>query len=463
MRAEEKGYLIQLKILLDSILIGASFFCVYYFRKQMDLPYIKSLAPVSHYLWILIFSYPLWWISLIFLKVYSSRRLSPGPAFFRFAGSGFVVLLVLALFLFISQVRDANRTLVLPFLVLSVICLYGWRMLVAIFFPRLTPVPQILVVGEGTPLMKLAASDAFRDLLLSSSVQCVIPETEPRQFEWKVIGRPDELPGIFHDTRIDEVILAVPFSKLHNYEQYLRISETMGIQASLFVDLYEPDVYQMDIDSKAGFPFLTFCVVHDPLGMFLKHLLDRCLALLLLILFAPIFILVGILIKMTSSGPVFYTHDRAGLHGLTFRMYKFRTMKQDAARERDLLAAANEMDGPVFKIKNDPRVTSIGKYLRKYSLDELPQLYNVLKGEMSLVGPRPLPVYETDHIRYAYRRRLYMRPGITCTWQANGRNRIPYEEWMRLDLEYIQNWSLWLDFKILLRTIWIVFTTTGAS
>jgi len=197
--------------------------------------------------------------------------------------------------------------------------------------------------------------------------------------------------------------------------------------------------------------------------MLLKRLLDRCLALLLLIFLSPVFILVSLLIKITSSGSVFYVDERAGLHGRTFRMYKFRTMKQGAASQRDLLVAANEMDGPVFKIKNDPRVTSIGKYLRKYSLDELPQLYNVVKGEMSLVGPRPLPTYEIAHIPYAFRRRLCMHPGMTCTWQAGGRNRILYQEWMRLDLEYIQNWSLWLDFKILLKTIWIVCTAEGAS
>ena len=173
----------------------------------------------------------------------------------------------------------------------------------------------------------------------------------------------------------------------------------------------------------------------------------------------------ALLIKLTSRGPVFFRQQRSGLNGAPFNIFKFRTMMTNAEQFQHELAAMNEMSGPVFKVTNDPRITPIGKFLRKYSLDELPQLFNVLRGEMSLVGPRPLPVDEVKRFNdVAHRRRLSVKPGLTCLWQVSGRNKISdFKEWVRLDLEYIDNWSIWLDIIILFRTIPAVFTGTGAK
>ena len=171
---------------------------------------------------------------------------------------------------------------------------------------------------------------------------------------------------------------------------------------------------------------------------------------------------VAIGIKLTSPGPILFRQKRSGLHGRLFTMYKFRSMVNDAEMLRAELEAFNEMTGPVFKMNQDPRVTPIGKFMRRTSIDEFPQLWNVLVGDMSLVGPRPPIPNEVDKYDPWHRRRLSMKPGLTCLWQISGRNKIGFDQWMKLDLQYIDNWSLWLDFTILLRTIPVVLSGFGA-
>ena len=185
----------------------------------------------------------------------------------------------------------------------------------------------------------------------------------------------------------------------------------------------------------------------------------------MLVLLAPLLLLVAVLIKITSPGPVLFRQQRSGLNGHPFTIFKFRTMVTNAEQLKHELAAMNEMSGPVFKVTNDPRITPLGKFLRKYSIDEFPQLFNVLRGEMSLVGPRPLPVDEVRRFNdLAHRRRLSVKPGLTCLWQISGRNQVKdFRDWVRLDLEYIDNWSFWLDLKILLRTVPVVLVGTGAK
>jgi exopolysaccharide biosynthesis polyprenyl glycosylphosphotransferase len=196
-----------------------------------------------------------------------------------------------------------------------------------------------------------------------------------------------------------------------------------------------------------------------------KAVVDRIGALVGLIVCFPLFLVVSIIILRTSPGPVFFRQRRAGLHGRPFNMWKFRTMCADAEEKRTELASRNLMSGPVFKIENDPRITPFGNWLRKTSIDELPQLFNVLKGEMSLVGPRPLPIYEVEQFeRAAHRRRLSMKPGLTCIWQIRGRNKVTdFQEWVKMDLEYIDNWSVFLDIYIVLATIPVVLLGRGAK
>jgi exopolysaccharide biosynthesis polyprenyl glycosylphosphotransferase len=213
-----------------------------------------------------------------------------------------------------------------------------------------------------------------------------------------------------------------------------------------------------------GKPMLVFRSAPDvSWSLLFKSVMDRLGAALLIVVGMPVWLFIALLIKVTSPGPVFYRQERCGLRGRVFTMYKFRSMVSNAEQLREDLATFNEMDGPVFKIAKDPRITLLGRFLRRTSLDELPQLINVMQGFMSLVGPRPLPVYEVKKFNNPWqRRRLSMKPGITCLWQISGRNQIGFEEWMRLDLVYIDNWSLWLDLRILLKTIPVVLLGRGA-
>jgi exopolysaccharide biosynthesis polyprenyl glycosylphosphotransferase len=199
-------------------------------------------------------------------------------------------------------------------------------------------------------------------------------------------------------------------------------------------------------------------------ALLLKGAMDRVGAFFGILLLSPFLLLIALAIKLTSRGPIIFKQRRAGLHGRPFTMLKFRSMRVGAETERASLEARNEMSGPVFKMGEDPRITPLGRWLRKSSLDEFPQLFNVLLGQMSLVGPRPLPLYEVDNFELtAYRRRLSMKPGLTCLWQISGRSMVrDFKEWVRLDVQYIDNWSLALDLKILLKTIPVVLFGIGA-
>jgi exopolysaccharide biosynthesis polyprenyl glycosylphosphotransferase len=197
--------------------------------------------------------------------------------------------------------------------------------------------------------------------------------------------------------------------------------------------------------------------------MAIKRLFDIVSSSAGLLVLSPLLLMVALLIKLTSRGPIFFKQQRVGLHGKTFNMLKFRSMVVNAEELKAKLEALNEQTGPVFKIKNDPRITRIGRFIRKYSIDELPQLLNVLRGEMSVVGPRPPLPKEVEKYAAWQRRRLSVRPGLTCIWQVSGRNQISFEEWMYLDMQYIDDWSLMTDLRLILKTVPVVITGSGAS
>lgn len=277
-----------------------------------------------------------------------------------------------------------------------------------------------------------------------------------------LIGSLDKLPDLIRENHIDYVFFTVPGRRIDDVREAMLICEEMGVMVCMQADFIELTASRYQVSEFAGKPAIVYS--REPevtTSILLKAMLDRTAAVCGLLVLSPLLLSIAGAVKLTSRGPVLFGQERCGLHGRRFKVLKFRTMVRNAESLKKSLVHLNEMDGHAFKIKDDPRVTQIGKVLRKLSLDELPQLFNVAKGDMSLVGPRPPLPDEVRHYDLWQRRKLSMKPGITCLWQVGDRNDSSFDQWMRQDLEYIDNWSLMLDAKILLRTIPAVINATG--
>jgi exopolysaccharide biosynthesis polyprenyl glycosylphosphotransferase len=275
----------------------------------------------------------------------------------------------------------------------------------------------------------------------------------------------EELNSIIANETVDEVLIALPMDKYGPLvEAIVQQCEEQGIIVRLRTKMSNLHVARSYIDQLEGLAVLT--IQSGPLDswrLVVKRLIDMVVSAGVLIALAPVLVVVSVLIKLESCGPIFFTQERVGYNKRRFKILKFRTMVAGSDQQQHALEHLNEADGPVFKIKNDPRITRVGKFLRRFSIDELPQLVNVLRGDMSLVGPRPLPVRDVERIELRWhKRRFSIKPGITCLWQVNGRSEICFDEWVRMDLEYIDRWSLALDLRILLKTLPAVIQGPGA-
>jgi len=273
-----------------------------------------------------------------------------------------------------------------------------------------------------------------------------------------------QLPELLRRQVIDEVIFAITKEDLERLEEAFRVCEVEGVKSRVLLTFFPYEISKVYLEHLGEKPLLTFATTpENDYLLLLKHVLDFVLALILLVILSPLMALLGLLIRLTSGSPALFRQTRCGLSGRKFTLYKFRSMRPDADLGREELEALNEVDGPVFKISRDPRCTPIGRLMRKFSLDELPQLLNIVKGDMSFVGPRPPLPEEVEKYERWQRRRLRMLPGLTCLWALEGRSRLSFRRWMELDLDYIDHWSLALDCKILLKTVPIVLLGRGAS
>jgi exopolysaccharide biosynthesis polyprenyl glycosylphosphotransferase len=281
-----------------------------------------------------------------------------------------------------------------------------------------------------------------------------------------LLGTLADFSQIISDLIVDEVVIALPVkSQYEKIQKVIEEGEEQGITIRCLSHLFHTKVSILSTTTMGGFPVLEMTSKpREDWKALAKRALDVVGACLLLILTLPVTIVAAIAVKLTSPGPVLFVQARVGYNKRIFDLYKFRTMVVDAEKMQRKLETSNEMDGPVFKIEDDPRITKIGRWLRKTSIDELPQLYNVIRGDMSLVGPRPLPVRDYNGFKKDWqRRRFSVRPGLTCLWQINGRNHTSFEDWMKLDMQYIDNWTLFGDMKILVQTIPVVINGKGAS
>jgi exopolysaccharide biosynthesis polyprenyl glycosylphosphotransferase len=276
----------------------------------------------------------------------------------------------------------------------------------------------------------------------------------------KIIGTINMLESVLRSTPVDELVFSIPLKEIADVHEYIFLAESMGVNIRILPDFqisairYYPQTASARLDYFLGAEIMTLSSApRKEEQLFVKSIIDYTSAAIGLFIISPLLAGIALAVGTTSPGGIFFAQKRCGLNGRLFWMYKFRTMVANAEEIKKSLEGKNEMDGPVFKMKNDPRITRVGRFLRATSLDELPQLFNVVKGEMSLVGPRPALPNEVDQYKLWQHRRLSMKPGLTCIWQVSGRNNIPFERWMEMDLEYIDNWSLKLDFILLLKTI----------
>jgi exopolysaccharide biosynthesis polyprenyl glycosylphosphotransferase len=279
-----------------------------------------------------------------------------------------------------------------------------------------------------------------------------------------------KVKDILKEEVVDEIVFAIPLNLINSASKHIATAEELGVSVRILPEwhihklMYRPGNTRIQIEDFLGIPTMSFTSSPVEKGeILIKNTLDYLCAVILFVFCLPFFFLISILIKLSSEGSILFKQERCGLHGRKFMVYKFRTMLADAEKQQEKLGIYNESDGPVFKINKDPRIIPyLGTFLRKTGLDELPQLINILKGEMSLVGPRPPIPSEVEMYDFWQRRRLSMKPGITCLWQClPKRNDIRFKDWMKLDLKYIDNWSLKLDFKILFKTALVVLSGQG--
>jgi exopolysaccharide biosynthesis polyprenyl glycosylphosphotransferase len=337
-----------------------------------------------------------------------------------------------------------------------------WRRLRQFVFksrPRKTELRKVLIVGGG-PIARSIAR-ALRDDPLQRATVCGFVDDD-LPLSPAVLGRIVDLEWLARAEFIDEVILALP-GQSEQMRQAAEAAFRNHLDIRAVPDLPPGPWPELAVDRIGEVPVIT--LHHEPLpdtALLLKRLLDVIGAVFGLVFASPLMVLVALLIRLDSPGPVIYSAERTGVKGRRFRCYKFRSMVTDAAHLKEDLRARNQRQGPIFKLDDDPRITRIGRILRRYSLDELPQLWNVLRGEMSLVGPRPHPVDEVNHYELQHFRRLDVKPGITGLWQITARGCPSFELNMHLDLTYIENWTLRLDLRILAKTLRVVFAPEGA-
>lgn len=462
---------------IDATVVAITFVAVAFLRQQARelwsydvVPGPQILAPVTvRSQFHLVFGVvPVWLLSLSQHRLYDDiRRIRHDVLLLRIASAVSVAfaLMLLILFLFPPPV-PTSRSFLLLFALTSVGTLYAARRWEASRALRRSPTYNILVLGgavEAAPFVDTLLKHPQWGLRVAG---VLIPDTEDitSVHGIRVLGRISQLGEVIDRENIAQVFMtgrAWDTATLHAVGDKC---EEVGVTFSMDANFLGLSIARADVNDLGGWSVLSFSSTPSDGGALLvKRVLDVVGALFGLVLVAPVLFITALLIKIEDGGPVLFVQQRSGLFGRTFPMYKFRSMVVDAEAKKAALAAQNEMGGPVFKIARDPRVTRIGAILRKTSIDELPQFWNVLRGEMSLVGPRPPIPSEVARYERWQMRRLSMKPGLTCIWQVSGRNKIGFDEWMRLDLEYIDNWSLFLDLKLLFLTVPVLVTRRGAS
>ncbi len=460
----------KVAIILDLAVTAVSFVAVYYIRAGIST--LPGLHPFSHYAWMLVIILFLWGFLFFSFGVYDFLKTrSLGSVSFAILKGIVVGLSGIIVILFLLHEQTISRTFLLGFGGLNFILLTLEKTFLTYFLKvavrdKEYPWTQVLVVGGGRGAEKLAGmieENKHWGLKIMGYLDFDSSNVGKKKGEAKVLGVASELSKFLHNYVIDHVVFTLPLAFWEHLPELLGICEEVGVSSHVVPEFNHLSIAKMKPEEFFGIPMLSFSTTPEGGGgLFLKEVFDRVSAYLLLSILSPVFLAVALGVKISSPGPIFFKQERSGLNGRKFTFYKFRSMMENAEKTQEELKYLDETSGPIFKIQDDPRLTKFGKFLRRTTLDELPQLINVLTGEMSLVGPRPPIPSEVEKYSSWQRRRLSMKPGMTCIWQISGRSKIPFDKWMEMDLEYIDNWSLWFDFKILIRTIPAILSRKGA-
>jgi len=475
MLRERAKLLTRLHKALDIGLTVAAFAGAYFIKKYLLPAPFAGLSMAPNYHVVLLIIIIAWYLSFSLFDLYAPfRKQRFRQILWNMIKAVSAGMFLLTLIMYLIKLTDVSRIMLGLFFLLDVALLalskgfLYWTL--ARYRRKGLNFRRVLIVGSRE--MAGNVVDAIGDNLGSgyAIIGCLDPDPDSVgqevQGNIRVIGTVDQIQDVLTEQVVDELIFAMPASKIAGVEKYILLANMMGVSVHIIPDWYVAKLGMMSskFTNFQGVPALSFVVTpNDRAEMLIKTCFDYVLASILLILSLPVFLLIAVSIKAASPGPVFFRQERSGLNGRRFMLYKFRTMVEGAEARRRELETLNETDGPVFKIKKDPRIIPyVGTFLRKTSLDELPQLINILRGEMSLIGPRPPIPAEVAQYDLWQRRRLSMKPGLTCIWQCTpNRNDVNFENWMKMDLQYIDNWSLWLDFKLLLKTVKVVLVGSG--
>lgn len=449
----------------DIVLTVASFAIAYWVRAYgLDGYDLKPLYSVDTYYWIIPVIVVLWSILFRYFGVYKSYRTSSTlTEVLLICKSVLLGGVVVGAVAFLVGEHYLSRSLILIFVAVNILILVVERIVIRSLSHYIRRrgynYSNVLIVGTGDHalnILRLLEGHKEWGIRVIGFINETTDTSLSELHGYKVLGSIDDMERIVTDEIVDEVVFASPGKDMPRLEDVFLLLEDYGISARMAMDVFPHVIARVKVEDLGPIPLLTFTTIPtNTLALAVKRVFDVLFSLFLLIATSPVLLVTATLLRATSKGGALFTQERSGKNGRVFTIYKFRSMVVDAEEVRaKSLEHKNEMDGPVFMILDDPRVTRIGKFIRKVSIDELPQLWNVFKGDMSMIGPRPpLPSEVAKYERWQ-RRRLSMKPGIVCLWQVSGNYLVKdFTEWVRLDLEYIDRWSLKLDAKIFFKTI----------
>ena len=466
---KQQARLIQrVTAIYDAACIVGSFYIAYYFIQFFD----KKLADLSDYEWLIFIIVPVCLFTFRYFGIYSSMRTqSLNKEIAILFKAQFITSIIVTSSLFLLEPKGFSRLLILVFFLVSFFLISLSRVLLRAVLRYLRRrgynIRHVLIVGEGDlalNFINVTRLHANWGLVIAG----VVGFNQQDALELggcSVLGHVDDLEVLCRNYLIDEVVFAVPIESLVWIDNYFYLLQEMGVTVRMVIDIYDAPMSRKELSIfHDQIPMLTFYSKSFDAGqLLLKRCLDIAGGFAGLSIIAMLFPFIAAAIRLESPGPIFFGQDRVGVNGRIFRCWKFRSMYLDAEARKQELMAQNEMSGAMFKMKDDPRITRTGKFLRKTSLDELPQFWNVVRGEMSLVGTRPPTPDEVKTYENWHRKRICIKPGISGLWQVSGRSQITdFDEIVRLDISYIEQWSLWLDVKILFKTFWVVVAGHGS-